>query len=329
MKDWLTIGQFAKKVGLTAKAVRFYEKSGLLSSHARGENGYRYYSIDQLELGARIKEFRGLGFSVLEIAHLLKVDTKLNIDKMQKQLETRLHLIEQQSEELLHQKKQITSIISSLNQKRKTITVDQRRAVMKMYSQVSVVVTGIENLAGTASRIKTHLDRNGADTTICDSLEVFLKLPSLPKILVLPEESLNQSDLVDLNPEVIVVNGLSSNKETLIDDYKKLFTNAGPQLSTIFNADDRVSVELARQAICQKGAIFYYSKNKALEKQIRNIGGVISDGDELFIYGFNRGKEEVNLKFAKFLPHAEEIMHLSALTAVMDLGLEKNTLSLD
>jgi DNA-binding transcriptional MerR regulator len=45
MKNWLTIGQFSKKIGVSSKALRLYEKIGLITSHTRGENGYRYYDF--------------------------------------------------------------------------------------------------------------------------------------------------------------------------------------------------------------------------------------------------------------------------------------------
>jgi len=49
MKNWNTIGQFSKKVGMSTKALRLYEEIELIKSHARGENGYRYYHDNQVE----------------------------------------------------------------------------------------------------------------------------------------------------------------------------------------------------------------------------------------------------------------------------------------
>lgn len=71
MKDWITIGQLAKKTGLTARAIRFYEAKGLLKSHSRGHNDYRFYSKVELAQALHIKEFRNLGFTLSEIATLL------------------------------------------------------------------------------------------------------------------------------------------------------------------------------------------------------------------------------------------------------------------
>ena len=40
----LTIGQVARRTGLTAKTIRFYEEEGLLPPARRSEGGYRLYS---------------------------------------------------------------------------------------------------------------------------------------------------------------------------------------------------------------------------------------------------------------------------------------------
>jgi DNA-binding transcriptional MerR regulator len=67
MKNWNKIGQFSKKVGLSAKALRLYEKMQLIKSHARGENGYRYYHDDQIELALRLNDFKNNTNFLLEI----------------------------------------------------------------------------------------------------------------------------------------------------------------------------------------------------------------------------------------------------------------------
>ena len=66
------IGEFSKLSMLTVKALRFYEKEGLLSpAHVDEWSGYRFYEASQLGTAATIKALRQLDFSVEEIrAHL-------------------------------------------------------------------------------------------------------------------------------------------------------------------------------------------------------------------------------------------------------------------
>ena len=73
------IGEFSKLSMLTIKALRFYEKEGLLIPvHVDEWSGYRFYEAKQLETAATIKALRQLDFSVEEIkAHGFKGGAKL------------------------------------------------------------------------------------------------------------------------------------------------------------------------------------------------------------------------------------------------------------
>ena len=66
------IGEFSKLSMLTIKALRFYEKEGvLIPAHVDEWSGYRYYEASQLGTAATIKALRQLDFSLEEIkAHL-------------------------------------------------------------------------------------------------------------------------------------------------------------------------------------------------------------------------------------------------------------------
>jgi len=64
----LKIGEFSKLSHLTVKALRFYEKEGLLLPASIDEwTGYRFYETSQLIDAAKIKAYRQLGLSIGEI----------------------------------------------------------------------------------------------------------------------------------------------------------------------------------------------------------------------------------------------------------------------
>ncbi len=69
----LRIQEVAADVGLTARAIRYYEELGLLKPAARSEGSYRLYDADDLD---RLRFIKGLrddaGFSLTEIGQLLE-----------------------------------------------------------------------------------------------------------------------------------------------------------------------------------------------------------------------------------------------------------------
>ena len=67
------IGEAAAQSGVSAKMVRHYESLGLLPAVARTDAGYRQYTDKQVHTLRFIKRSRDLGFSMAEIAELLKL----------------------------------------------------------------------------------------------------------------------------------------------------------------------------------------------------------------------------------------------------------------
>lgn len=68
----LKIGEFSKLSHLTIKALRFYEKEGLLVPTSIDKwTGYRFYETSQLQEAAKIKAYRQLDLSIEEIKSVL------------------------------------------------------------------------------------------------------------------------------------------------------------------------------------------------------------------------------------------------------------------
>jgi len=68
----MKINELAKKTGLTAPTIRFYEKEGLLDPHyvRRGANNYRDYCEEAVEHLLMIKEVQAAGFTLAEFKEL-------------------------------------------------------------------------------------------------------------------------------------------------------------------------------------------------------------------------------------------------------------------
>jgi len=65
------IGMFAQMNHITIKTLRFYEEQGLLfPAFVDGENGYRYYTMDQMPVLHRITALKQAGFTLEDIRKL-------------------------------------------------------------------------------------------------------------------------------------------------------------------------------------------------------------------------------------------------------------------
>lgn len=75
--DQIPIGKFSFMTRLSQKALRLYDRKGLLVPEAKDPfTGYRYYTVSQLEKGMKIKTLAFLGFSLEEISGLLDAENK-------------------------------------------------------------------------------------------------------------------------------------------------------------------------------------------------------------------------------------------------------------
>jgi len=326
MKDWMTIGRFAQLCGVSVKALRVYEERGLLASSQRGENGYRYYSHAQLEKMRRISQFKAMGFSLQEIRVLLDLDSELSPGKLRGLFEQRLENLRRSERDLQQQKDQIQSLLTSLRKNQPALGRQERKYIMSRHRDVLIVVTGIQNLEQTAQNLQ---ELWGLQTP---QPEIFWWKPGLvirkPQILILPEKDLALKEVESLQPDIVVIQNLSDWNPEIEMSYLRLFSAVGPHQTTVFNADDRISVQLAGNPEIQKGRIFYYSKNEGLEDQIKKIGGVRSNGDEIKLFGFNLQPEVLTLKLSKPRSFDQEISLLAALTGLLDVGLNVEELQI-
>lgn len=69
----MNIGEAATLAGVSAKMVRHYESLGLLPKVRRTESGYRVYTEREVHTLRFIKRSRDLGFSMAQIAELVKL----------------------------------------------------------------------------------------------------------------------------------------------------------------------------------------------------------------------------------------------------------------
>ncbi len=96
MPAGLTIGQFAKAVGVNIQTVRYYERLKLLNPSARRLSGYRVYGEEEEQRMRFIKNAQALGFTLQEIAELLnlRVSVQARCGDVQRKAEVKLQGVE-------------------------------------------------------------------------------------------------------------------------------------------------------------------------------------------------------------------------------------------
>jgi MerR family mercuric resistance operon transcriptional regulator len=68
----ITIGELAQKARMTPRAIRHYERLGLIQVPLRTDSNYRLFDSDSVERARFIAKSRSLGFSIAEVADLLR-----------------------------------------------------------------------------------------------------------------------------------------------------------------------------------------------------------------------------------------------------------------
>lgn len=164
---------------------------------------------------------------------------------------------------------------------------------MKLLEKNRIVVTGVEGLTETAETLRE-------------------KLPGA-RIVHGPKPA-----VVELRPEVILIRNFGPDSKANGERYLRLYAGVSDATTTILNADDRSSIEFAKESVVQKGRIYYYSKNSELCEQIRKIGGVVSEGEGIEMFGSGACSR---VKLENILSYREEISLLASWAVVMDMGL--------
>ena len=81
-----TVGELAKRSGLTVRALHHYEKLGLLPPSGRTQAGYRLYAERDVRVLHRILAYRQMGVALKEIAPLLSADAPPLLEVLTRQL---------------------------------------------------------------------------------------------------------------------------------------------------------------------------------------------------------------------------------------------------
>lgn len=96
----LRSGQVAAAVGVNVETLRYYERRGIIAEPDRSYGGHRVYSEDTVTTLRIIKAAQGLGFTLDEVAELLKAGRHHHDGGLQSRTESKLAEVEQKIADL-------------------------------------------------------------------------------------------------------------------------------------------------------------------------------------------------------------------------------------
>ncbi len=114
----MKIGELAKRTGLAASAIRFYESKGLLNAVSRQENGYRDYPLEAVAVLSIIVNAQQTGFTLDEIKQVLPEDfSTWRHDELLSILNKKIGDIEAMEVRLAQSKAQLRTLIQMIDAK--------------------------------------------------------------------------------------------------------------------------------------------------------------------------------------------------------------------
>jgi len=111
----MKIGELAKRTGLAASRIRFYEACGFIQAVERKANGYRDYPSETVWMLEIVTRAQNAGFSLEEIRHLLPTPQNIwDHGELLKGLKHKVTEIEALQKRLDHNKSQLLVVIETI-----------------------------------------------------------------------------------------------------------------------------------------------------------------------------------------------------------------------
>ncbi|TCT10240.1 Hg(II)-responsive transcriptional regulator [Paralcaligenes ureilyticus] len=107
----LTIGAFAKASGVNVETIRFYQRKGLLPEPDKPYGSIRRYGAADVTRVRFVKSAQRLGFSLDEIAELLKLDDGAHCDEASRLAESKLQDVREKIADLARMETVLSGLV--------------------------------------------------------------------------------------------------------------------------------------------------------------------------------------------------------------------------
>ncbi len=127
-QGFMTVGEVAKKMGVTVRTLQYYDKEGLLSPSAESEGGRRLYTDKDLITLHQIISLKSLGFSLGDIKErLISLETPIDVS----------NALTKQADDIRQKIEQLQASFSAIEQL-KTEVLQMRTVNFKKYADIIV-----------------------------------------------------------------------------------------------------------------------------------------------------------------------------------------------
>ena len=119
----MLINELAKRSGISAHTIRFYEKSGLIKGERDPQiktNNYFHYNEETLEKLEFINDAKSVGFTIAEMGQIIDAWYNKKFTRKQK-----LEILDQKLEALESKAKEIREMKKRISQFKKSIDLNQ------------------------------------------------------------------------------------------------------------------------------------------------------------------------------------------------------------
>ena len=129
----MRIGELAKKAGVGVQTLRFYEREGLMPNPSRTRSGYREDAKGDLERVSFIRSCQEIGFTLKDVKEVFELHRVLALPERAEALkpraqakflaaaQRRLGFIEEKLLILRRMKKDMTSLVATLESRQKPV----------------------------------------------------------------------------------------------------------------------------------------------------------------------------------------------------------------
>ncbi|WP_395058636.1 Hg(II)-responsive transcriptional regulator [Polaromonas sp.] len=118
----LTIGAFATSAGVNVETIRFYQRKGLLNEPERPYGSIRRYGDAEVQRVKFVKTAQRLGFSLDEIAELLKLEDGTQCREAQGLAEQKLRDVQLKLEDLRRIEATLDTLVKRCHATRGTVS---------------------------------------------------------------------------------------------------------------------------------------------------------------------------------------------------------------